>query len=66
MTDSLRINVIYDETVGLQARSFTSPAKYLSQPTIKQYTFQCVLMHKKIQHYMKTVFVVLICKIIKW
>ena len=28
MTDYLRLTVIYDETVGLQARSFTTPAKY--------------------------------------
>jgi len=28
MTDYLRLNVIYDETAGLQARSFTTPAKY--------------------------------------
>jgi len=27
-THYLRLNVIYDETVGLQARSFTTPAKY--------------------------------------
>ena len=26
MTDQLRLNAIYDETVGLQARSFTTPA----------------------------------------
>jgi len=30
MTDKLHLNVIYDETVGLQARSFTTPAKYNS------------------------------------
>jgi len=28
MTDNLRLNVIYDETVGFQARRFTTPAKY--------------------------------------
>jgi len=28
MTDKLRLNVIYDETVGSQARSITTPAKY--------------------------------------
>jgi len=28
ITDYLRLNVIYDETVGLQAGSFTNPAKY--------------------------------------
>jgi len=28
MTDILRLNVIYDETVSLQARRFTTPAKY--------------------------------------
>jgi len=33
MTDQLRLNVIYDETVGLQARSFTTPAKYDSAQT---------------------------------
>jgi len=35
MTDYLRIicNVIYDETVGLQARSCTTPAKYDSART---------------------------------
>jgi len=26
MTHKLRLNVIYDETVGLQARRFTTPA----------------------------------------
>jgi len=30
MTDLLRLNVVYDETVGSQARSFTTPAKYHS------------------------------------
>ena len=33
MTDYLRHNVIYDETVGLQVRSFTTPAKYGSART---------------------------------
>jgi len=33
MTDYLRHNVIYDETVDLQARSFTTPAKYDSART---------------------------------
>jgi len=28
MTNQLRLNVIYDETFGLQARSVTTPAKY--------------------------------------
>ena len=32
MTDYPRLNVIYDETVGLQARRFTTPAKYHSHP----------------------------------
>ena len=33
MTNLLRLNVIYYETVGLQARSFTTPAKYDSAQT---------------------------------
>ena len=33
MTDYPRLNVIYDETVGLQARRFTTPAKYDSVRT---------------------------------
>jgi len=33
MTDKLRLKVICDETVGLQARSFTTPAKYDSART---------------------------------
>jgi len=33
MTDWLRLNVTYGKKVGLQARSFTTPAKYDSAQT---------------------------------
>ena len=33
MTDFLCLNLIYDETVGLQARNFTTPAMYNSART---------------------------------
>jgi len=33
MTDYLRLNVIYDGSVRLQARSFTTPVKYDSART---------------------------------
>jgi len=44
MTDKLHLNVIYDETVGLQARSFTTPAKYNSAWTQSEIELRKILV----------------------
>jgi len=43
MTDYLRLNVIYDGTVHLQARSFATPAKYDSARTQLEVEVQNIL-----------------------